>query len=691
MSLSPVEADRFNDRLFMTAVLLALPPLATIVVASVLYYLGWLALIVSLAVSYAAVYGLFFLKRREAGPVLISLALTAGSLLAASLFYDISVDGRIHLQESVIQLAKGWNPTESGVPAPRPWWGTEWINYYPAGLQIIGAAFYKLTGNLQAAKGYNFIFMSAAAAAAWSVLRSVTSPRLSGLLTLALIGNPVVVSQLWTFYIDGTIYLIFLIALCLLIQVTPGFYFNDERKARDPRGQLILATALASILVLPVVKVSCFAFAAFLYLLLVYQLRSRRKLVVSLSVLGILLFYIVGYKPYFMYFLHEITGRVRLANPLPIGITGHHPVISQILNYFGTPAATYEVSSVVFFSTDFEVRFNASGGLYGVIFGFFWLWSLAYLLKLVIKDRLSGTNRFFIFLFAVTNLVPILYPMFINQRYYPIQYIFPIAMLARYCLSSGRAGTVLATVMAGAVLINPLGVLADTVVRNVLYTSYTNESLSRLAAKPHLPYRQVSVDDDLSAFRPAWLEEPEPGQSQADYYVSLVSRMGDDLSAFRLSRMLSNRFFFKDLGESIYMPTLEPNWFTARKRFNDGQPSSSRVSLNNDGLMLIIERDDAGLTSGGRAEIVKLDLEVPEGHNEIMMYLQDDRSEAFSLDFDRYFRWSIYTLRPGYFVDIPPYARRALIVPGRYMKIKQAEIRDVDFPETISPEELSRP
>lgn len=691
MPPSPAEKDRFGDRLLMTAVLLALPPLTTIVVASLLYYLGWRALLASLAVSYAAVYGLFLFRRREAGLVLISLGLTAASLGLAVLFYDMSVDGRIHLQESVIQLAFGWNPTETDVPASRVWWGGEWINYYPAGLQILGAAFYKLTGSLQAAKGYNFIFWWAALAASWSVLRSAAAPRLSRWLALALIANPVVISQLWTFYIDGSLYLIFLIGLALLLHLRPGLYFNDERKARDLRGRLVLASALACVLVLPVIKISGLALAAFLYLLLAYQLRSRPGLIGLLSLAGMALFYIVGYKPYFMYNLYEILARLHMANPLPHGLDGHCPVVGQFLNYFGSPAATYELSRVVF-STDFNVRFNSSGGLYGVIFGLVWLWSLAYLFKLTLRDRLSGTNRFLIFLFAITNLAPVFYPMFINQRYFPIQYIFPVAMLGRYSLGASRTQTALAAVMVGAILINPLGVLADTLARNVIYTTHINESLARLAAGPPQPYRQAAVEDRLSAFRPSHLPGPEPGQSPADYYATEAVFAGDELSALRLSRMLSNRFFFKDLGEPVFLPTLEPNWPGAVKRFNGGRPSSSRVLVNGDGLMVIVEREAAS-ASGGRAEMVKIDFaEIPnKGFGEIMMYLQDDRSEAYSRDFDRYFRWSVTGQRPTQFLDIPPRARRVLIVPGQYLKIKQAEIREVDFPETITPEALSLP
>ena len=692
MPSSSAERDFFSDRLLMTAVLLALPPLATIVAASMLYHLGLPALISGLIISYAAVYGLFLFKGRDIYPVGLSLSLTVFSLFLGSLFYDASVDGRMHLQEAVIHLARGWNPVETEISVTRQWWGTEWINYYPIGFQILGAVLYQLTGSIQAAKGYNFILLFAAASAAWAVLRSVIPSRLSAPLALALTCNPIVMAQLWTFYIDGSIYLVFLIALCLLLQVTPGVYFNDKRPARDLRGQLILTLITASILVLPVIKISCFALALFLYLMLIHQLRSRRKLIALLSAAGMVLFYFVGYKPFFMYESFEIMARLGRANPLPYGINGHNPLVSQLLSYFGTPAATYEASSVVFFSTDYYVRFNSSCGLYGVIFGFIWIWSLGYFFKSVFQEGLTRVNRFFLFLFVITNLTPVIFPMFINQRYYPIQYIFPVAMLARYCSGSSPIKTALGAVIVGAVLINPFGVLADAVVRNMLYTGYINDSLARLAVGPRHLYRQVAVEDNLSAFRPSRLLEQVPGIAPPASYVSQAVVVGDELSASRLSRMLSDRLFFKDLGEPIFMPTHEVNRTPAMKRFHEGRVASSEVLINDKGVLAIIQRNDDAPVTDDRAEIMKLDLEAPaKSYGEVMMYLQADQGDAFSLNFDRYFRWSVTPGQMMQYLDIPGYARRVLILTDGKMKIKRAELREVELPEIIPPQMLSLP
>jgi len=657
-------SSQINDsdsRLILISILLSLPLLASIVVGSALFFFSLSAVPTALLICYAAVYGLYFLKSRDVGPPLIALAFTLFSFLVASLFYDFSIDGRIHFQESVIQLAHGWNLFEAEIPVTSQWWGAEWCNYYPAGFQIIEASIYKLTDSIQAAKGCNFILLFSALAATLSVLRPLFGARRAVLAAVVLVLNPIVIAQLWTFYIDGALYSIFLTALCLLTHTSPGRYFNNGSVAENFQGRMLLALILASILILPTIKISALALSGFLYFLLVYQFKRRTGLMFGLSAAGIFLFGLVMYRPFFIYPLDRIISVVTLLTvSMPANIYDHVPVIGQLYNYFGTVTTIHDNNFIKLFSTDFSITFHSCAGLYGVIFGLVWIWSIIYLFRRLLKSRsVGGDNALPLYLFVITNLVPILFPSFMNQRFFPIQYIFPIAMLVHCYLDAGpKIKKIIMAVMA-AMLINPMGYFADVIAQNIVYTSYVERSMNELAHRPPRPYLQVALD----------------------------SR---DLDSARLSWALSDRLLFKGLGIPVYMPVHTTSQLKMRERYERGRPLSVEPLVNDDGLMVIIQFDPAAAVD--RPKIVKLSVvgqRDGKKNAEAVMYVQHDRAEAFGYGLDEYLRWYVPGGRQEIYLDIPPYANRVVIVGSPKVVFNKAELREADYPELITPKELT--
>lgn len=138
---------------------------------------------------------------------LFLLTLVLGSL--AALLEDTSWDGMSYHLPAVIQLAEGWNPVTDDSQV-------YWANYYPNGIWSLQAGLYAVTGSFEATKVLNILLALSAYMIMYSAIREIRGCQLSGMdivLLLALVANPVLVSQLFTFYIDGALYSLVLILL----------------------------------------------------------------------------------------------------------------------------------------------------------------------------------------------------------------------------------------------------------------------------------------------------------------------------------------------------------------------------------------------------------------------------------------------------------------------------------------------
>jgi hypothetical protein len=153
--------------------------------------------------------------------VISILFLLAVSLGFAGLYYDYSFDGQWYHQQTVIQLANGWNIFETRLPEEVN--GAVWINHYAKAPYLFQAAIYSLTGKIETAKGLNFMLAGFSFLLLAAYLRSYT--RLSRISVFGLsaltVSNPVVFSQLFTFLIDGIV--------CSLLLIFVLFLFHYHR------------------------------------------------------------------------------------------------------------------------------------------------------------------------------------------------------------------------------------------------------------------------------------------------------------------------------------------------------------------------------------------------------------------------------------------------------------------------------
>lgn len=171
-----------------------------------------------------------------AASVAVFAALTA---LAASRIYDFSYDGNEYHQEIVAALAGGWNPLR---PETLPPDVSLWTRHYAKALETIAADIVALSGSLEAGKAVNLWLAAAAALLTFDFTRrrfaSLSHAKAVWITTLA-IGNPVVLCQLPTFYIDFAKYLYTLIAIEAIVDIA------GHAQARRAAATLFAVTSLA--------------------------------------------------------------------------------------------------------------------------------------------------------------------------------------------------------------------------------------------------------------------------------------------------------------------------------------------------------------------------------------------------------------------------------------------------------------
>ena len=137
------------------------------------------------------------------------------SILIASNFYDLTIDGQGYHQEAVYQMGHNhWNPVYETLPGSVN--QAIWVNHYPKEVEASEALIYTLVGKIESGKSVNIMLLFASLCLGLSFfLRSLNLKWMKVLMLSVLLAfNPIVMSQLFTYMVDGQL-ASFL--LCLLI------------------------------------------------------------------------------------------------------------------------------------------------------------------------------------------------------------------------------------------------------------------------------------------------------------------------------------------------------------------------------------------------------------------------------------------------------------------------------------------
>ncbi|MCG7316675.1 hypothetical protein [Brevibacillus laterosporus] len=329
--------------------------LGIVLSTSILFLLGvsisttsfWVAVCASI-VCLLVMTHTFFTSRRAT--MFFSLLMGLGLIFGISWYtstatYDLSWDGQTYHQEAIILLKNGWNPVHdqpllnitdaqkldnsSGEDIRTPF--HLWINHYTKGPWMLDAVMYKLTDQIEGSKMFNFILLFASFFLCLAAILDAypEKKRRAVFLSLLLACNPVVITQLVTFYIDGQL------ASLVLIIYSLGYLLF---KRFNP---WILAGLCSAIILLTAIKFTALVYAVLLCggLLVLFFLydkhRHWKKLLLSLVASGLVAVAIVGYNPYVTNFLAKGHPFYPLAGEHAVDImTANSPADFQGKNQF---------------------------------------------------------------------------------------------------------------------------------------------------------------------------------------------------------------------------------------------------------------------------------------------------------------------------------------------------------------------
>ena len=194
-------ASRFARVGLVLALALAAPPLAAALLAGA----GLPASPATLVACWLAIALWTWRTDAEDAPLVLGWAAATVTLALASaaLVFDLSFDGQTYHQLAVRRLAAGWNPVWDA----RAMEG-ESLHVFslPKAAWLLEAMLMRATGSLEAAKGVQAVAMAAAFLLARGALEALGVGRRAALAAALLAAlNPVALTQLPTFYVDGLV------------------------------------------------------------------------------------------------------------------------------------------------------------------------------------------------------------------------------------------------------------------------------------------------------------------------------------------------------------------------------------------------------------------------------------------------------------------------------------------------------
>lgn len=146
--------------------------------------------------------------------------------------YDLTIDGNSYHKTAIAFIKNGWNPiyettrqfqknNSNVVKIDKSDKMDLWIEHYPKATWIIAAVIYNMTGNIESGKCITLILSIMLYVITYNVLRKILDKKWSTIISLITVLNPIVLVQIFTYYVDGIMGILFLMELLLLFMVKP--------------------------------------------------------------------------------------------------------------------------------------------------------------------------------------------------------------------------------------------------------------------------------------------------------------------------------------------------------------------------------------------------------------------------------------------------------------------------------------
>ena len=348
--------------------------------------------------------------------------------------FDKNGDGRWYHQDAIILIKNGWNPVYDFTNIDL---NERFIfsKIYPIIIETLASSFDLTFGHIQLGKIVNFLLVIDCICISYLMLSSFKlssnqSLLIAGFITL----NPLVVSQLLSFSVDGNLFCGFTILLFSTLA-----WLNTKEVPSVPKYFWQLHVILGFI-ILANIKSTGLVYATMIVLIPVatYYITNRKNLLPIIGVL-LLLFVLetfIGYHPYIQNVINgrnifwPIAGQGNIFQPQVTIVSSK--VLNCILSYFTPyPLNSFHLSVIPeirgFVSTD--IGYGALGPFFGIMF----IIGIYYISKyLVCEFKGIKSLRSNFMLFSIMNITIIiilsilLFPFPWIARYVPQIFLIPV-------------------------------------------------------------------------------------------------------------------------------------------------------------------------------------------------------------------------------------------------------------------------
>jgi hypothetical protein len=413
-------------------------------------------------------------RKRQANPLphlTVCYGILILTLLISAVIFDYSYDGQAYHQVAALYLRNGWDPFYTNLPETGVF---IWNNHYPKFTEMFNSIFLSISNNIELGKSYNLIFLLITFCYALKYTAAYHKNKLAVLvISLLFVMNPVVLAQVFTYYVDG------LMGMLIIILFFACIDYERENDIKD---------------IVIIIAVSVFAintkFTGFIcgIVLIGYitrqfvlkKYKQMRVLIVSgIAILAIGVLF-TGYNPYITNFrnfgnpFYPLYGN----NKVDIIYTGNMPEelmpMHPIQRFFSLYLLNYDVNSLPFNPLKIVklVSHNAVDlriGGFGVLF-----MDICIIISLIvffsIKIKGAGQYRALLFPIVLLLFISIIMPENWWARYIPFfWYIFMFfIMVSDYSSKRNRVLFFMLTIF---IIINTFSFFVFNTMKGVLYTA----------------------------------------------------------------------------------------------------------------------------------------------------------------------------------------------------------------------------
>lgn len=146
--------------------------------------------------------------------------------------YDLTVDGNSYHKSAIAYLKNGWNPlyetarefqknNDEVIALSKKTNVDLWMEHYPKATWILAANIYNYTGHIESGKCITLIFSIMLLIFSFNCLRKILDKKWASLISILIVLNPIVLAQIFSYYVDGIMGIFFVMELLILMQMNP--------------------------------------------------------------------------------------------------------------------------------------------------------------------------------------------------------------------------------------------------------------------------------------------------------------------------------------------------------------------------------------------------------------------------------------------------------------------------------------